>query len=449
MPEINLKRNILLSGSSRIVVMLVSFLTGWISTRFLGVEFKGQYSYLITISSFTWLVLDLGLHKTFPYLLRRDMQKRNILFTWSVMQFVFEFILLASAGLLFMDFFSAMLKFRFAVPTMLLLTGAITLTKLSQQMQMYYLGLDKVKLNSIYQITSSLAMLLMVGFGYLAMRGSQRLLYVLASYDLAMLISVLCFTHRQLLTRFWKGFSLKFIFSSYGYGWRVFLSSLFISLLIRFDVVLIRHYLGFAELGIYSVAAGIVDMLQMASNLVGSLLLVKLSDMKDDIQRWELMKKLFIVFLLLLGTANLGFVLLGKPLLGLMYGKSFIPVYPVYLWLIPASFGLSFGSMFNTYLWSKGFPLICVLLPLIALLVNIGLNLFLIPALGIRGASLSTSIAYVLWFVMILLYEQKISGNTMLRHLMPRTKDFSAVLRSLWTTVVELSSRLGLSQKRS
>ncbi|HPN40378.1 MAG TPA: oligosaccharide flippase family protein [Candidatus Cloacimonadota bacterium] len=438
MPGIDLKKNILISASYKVLTMALSFLTGWISTRFLGVELKGQYSYLITISSFAWLVLDLGIHKTYPYLIRKEAEQRLQLFTWSLLQFLIEFTLIAAVGLAFMPFFSQALKFNFTAPIVVLVAGAISLTKLQLHMQMYYLGRDLVKTNSHYQTLNSFVMLIMVAGGYLAFRNSDRLLYVLISYNLAMACAVGAYVHSELFSRFWKGFRPRYILRAYSMGWRVFLSSLFITLLIRFDVVLIRRFLSFEDLGVYAVAANIVDMLQMAANLVGSLLLVKMSDISDDLQRWDLLKKVFLGFFLLLGAANLGFVIVGKPLLTLMYGRDFTPVYNVYLWLIPASFGLSFGSLFNTYLWSKGFPLISVVLPLIALLLNIGLNWILIPAMGIKGAALATSIAYLAWFLAILIYEHFHSGKRIIGYLWPRGKDYV----ELWTVLRKEARKL-------
>ncbi len=427
MAQINLKRNILISASFRVLIMGLSFLTGWISTRFLGVELKGRYSYLITIMSFTWIALDLGIHKTYPYLIRKEPSRQNQLFTWSLLQFGAELLLLSTLGMIFMPSISRLLKYPFQPITVLLMASAISLTKLSQHMQMNYYGQDRVGRCSLYQSLNSFTMLLLVALGWLLFRSVDRLHFVLGAYVLAMLVAVLCFVLPQLFTRFWKGFDLRFILRSYSLGWKVFLSGLFITLLIRFDVVLIRHFRGFADLGVYAVAANVVDMLQLAANLVGSLLLVKLSDITDDVQRWQLLKKVFLFFFLLLGAANLGFVLVGKPLLTLMYGRDFTGVYNVYLWLIPASFGLSFGSLFNTYLWSKGFPIISVVLPLIALLLNIGLNFIFIPAMGIRGAALATSIAYVGWFVSILIYEHFSSGKRIIRHLVPCGSDFAEI----------------------
>lgn len=434
MSSINLSKNIFISASSRIAVMALAFFTSLISTRFLGVELKGQYSYLITISSFAWLLLDLGISKTYPYLIRKEPQRKDILFTWSLLQAVLEFSFLCGVGLTLTPLFTRWLRFGFTMPIVLLTAGAIAFTKLALALQMYFVSQDKVKQNSAIQILQGFSMLMLLICGYLFFHQSDRLIYVLISYNVTQLISIACYAGPQLFTRFWRGFELRFVIRSYSLGWKVFLSSIFITLLIRFDVILIRRFLGFEHLGIYAVAANIVDMLQMASNLVGTLLLVKLSDVELDEEKWVILKRVLIVFFFLLGAANLGFVLVGRPLVILMYGVPFAPVYNVYLWLIPASFGLSFGSLFNTYLWSKGFPLATVLLPFAALTTNIGLNIWLIPMMGITGAALATSVSYMMFFVSILLYEHNQSGKRILRYLRPTLTDF----RELWRGSAEM-----------
>ncbi|HPA24597.1 MAG TPA: polysaccharide biosynthesis C-terminal domain-containing protein, partial [Candidatus Cloacimonas sp.] len=131
--------------------------------------------------------------------------------------------------------------------------------------------------------------------------------------------------------------------------------------------------------------------------------------------------------------------LLGKFIMQIMFGAQFVPVYFVYFWLMPAAYGLSFGSLFNNYLNSKGFPVISIILPAIALLVNIGLDIWLIPIMGINGAALSTSFSYFLWFILIVLFEQKDSRGRMFKYLIPTRRDIidlreetMADMKSLW-----------------
>jgi len=58
MAGINLKKNILMGGSFRAIIMIFSFFCSLITARYLGVELKGEYSYLVTVGGFLWMILD-------------------------------------------------------------------------------------------------------------------------------------------------------------------------------------------------------------------------------------------------------------------------------------------------------------------------------------------------------------------------------------------------------
>ncbi|MDD4309730.1 MAG: polysaccharide biosynthesis C-terminal domain-containing protein [Candidatus Cloacimonetes bacterium] len=442
MPPINLKKNILLSGGFRIVVLLLSFVFSWISARYLGVELKGKFSYFITLGGFIWIVLDLGLYRSFPFLVRKFPEKVSSMFAWIVLCFASETIILGLLGFSLLDYWSRISGFYFSSIYMLCFIGFITLTKAFMQLQSLFMGLDKIMDHSIAHFLNTIVGLTLLIVGYLFFRDSDRLLFLLV-LTVVSIISSFCFLLFRHNWGFWiRDIDFKFIFKAYGFGIRVFLSSLFILLLLKADILIVRRMLGFSDVGIYSIAAHIVDLLQVASNMVGGLLLVKLSDTEDMISKWHLMKKMLMVFFVLLSLSNIGFIIVGKFILAYMFGKQFVPVYYTYLWLIPASYGLSFGSLFNNYLNSKGFPVISIVLPALALIVNIGLNLLLIPVLGIYGSALATSIAYSLWFIFIIAYEQKSTKGVMLHHLKPSVADWKELYQMGIAILAQAKQRL-------
>jgi len=413
----------MLSGSFRLVIMFVSFFVSWISARYLGVELKGQYSYLLTISGFVWMVIDLGVYRSYPYFVRKYPLRLQQLFSWSAFQFLLETTVFTILGLLMIQPLSELIGFSFSPAYMIILVLSITFSKFNMQLQALYLGMDKIFDHSMSQFGSALLFLLMLLVGFLVFNWPDRLVWVLSIMLATNLFSIVYYLNR---TRWDACFILpdkEFLKLIYTYGFRVFLSSLFILLLIRFDIILIRRMLSFNEVGIYSVAANIIEVLQVASNVVGGLLLVKLTDSDSLEQKWHIMRRMLLAFLIVLGAANLTFVLVGRFILSAFYGIAFVPVYSVYLWLIPASFCLSFGSLFNNYLNSKGFPIISIILPAIALLANIIMNLLLIPIWGIVGAAIATSVAYAWWFLSIIIYEHRNSGGKMLGHLVFKKAD--------------------------
>jgi len=424
MAGINLKKNILMGGSFRAIIMVFSFFSSLITARYLGVEFKGEYNYLITLGSFLWTLLDLGIYRSYPYLIRKFPNKINNLFKWATLTFIIEIVVLSSTGLLLINFWSKVLSYNFKPIYMLLFIGYMTFSKYFMQLESIFMGMDRIVDQSIGDLLYGGLTFLLFLIGFIFLHNVDRLAVILVGMVIAMGIGIAYFIKQYNKVDFAKNLDLKFIYSAYSFGIRVFLSSIIIMLLIRVDIILIKKMLGFREVGIYSIAAHIVDMLQVASNLVGGYLFVKLSDTEDDFTKWQLMKKIMMLFGAFLTVANLAFVLLGKFLLRILYGIDFVPAYGVYLWLVPASYGLSFGSFFNNYLNSKGFPPITILIPAISLGLNIGLNLLMIPRWGLIGAAIASGIAYLLWFFLIIIYEQRRTKGAMLPVLIPSKQDW-------------------------
>ncbi len=106
------------------------------------------------------------------------------------------------------------------------------------------------------------------------------------------------------------------------------------------------------------------------------------------------MRRIALIFFILMIILTIVFFTIGKQVITLVYDIDFIRSYDVFIALLPAVFFLSFGSIINTFFWSKGFPIMTIILPIIALAINIGLNIILIPLIGIIGAAIATSISY-------------------------------------------------------
>lgn len=447
MSQINLKKNIITSGSFRIVILILSFLISWISARYLGVTLKGEYSYLITLCGFMWTILDLGVYRSYPYIVRKRPDEVQTLFGWTIITMFFEIVVMTSIGVAFLDFWNKLIGYQLSPVKIIFLVMFVSLNKAFMQLQAIYMGMNRVLENSISHFLISVVFFILLLIGYFALIDVDRIDILLLFNLIGLACSVLYLAFRNRWGNWYKELNIKTIKLFYSYGFRVFLSSLFIMLLIRADIVLIKHFLDFSEVGIYSLAAHIVDFIQIASNLVGGLLFVKLSDIEDDISKWLLLKKTLLIFFFFITLANLGFGLIGKPVMQIMFGADFVPVYYVYFWLMPAAYGLSFGSLFNNYLNSKGFPIISIILPAIALVLNITLNMLLIPTMGINGAALATSISYFLWFLLIVYFEQRDSKGKMLHYLMPTWKDVTDLYRE---TVIEIKEMMNnISHKKA
>ncbi len=168
-------------------------------------------------------------------------------------------------------------------------------------------------------------------------------------------------------------------------------------LLFKSDVFLVSHYLGPASVGVYGVATNFTDMMQRVPNVAAVVLFSKVVRGEDSgrltlqVARWVLWFSL---------ACALTLVGLGRLLLAVAF-PDYPDAYAPLVWLLPGMVFSGCGSVFNSRLIGQGYPPVTVWAPATALGVNVGLNLWLIPSLGVIGAALSTSVAYTLWGLLV------------------------------------------------
>jgi O-antigen/teichoic acid export membrane protein len=90
-----------------------------------------------------------------------------------------------------------------------------------------------------------------------------------------------------------------------------------------------------------------------------------------------------------------------------VFGAAFAPAVPAVLWLLPGVFFLGIETVAAQHLSSIGFPRLQIVAWLGVLALNIGLNVRVIPAYGIVGASAVSSLTYLLACALILLLVWK------------------------------------------
>jgi O-antigen/teichoic acid export membrane protein len=177
-------------------------------------------------------------------------------------------------------------------------------------------------------------------------------------------------------------------------GGRGALSVTLVFLLFRSDLYLVKHFLDASHVGVYRVAGIFAEMMQRLPNVAGAVLLPKVIQGQEGESSLSLRVARNILLFSLL--CALGLAAAGPLLIGLFFPK-YPGAYAPLLWMLPGLVVAGFGSVFNTRLAGQGYPPIALWAPALALALNVALNLLLIPALGLVGAALSTSLAYGLW----------------------------------------------------
>ncbi len=405
MNEINLKRNIAYSTGSQVITMAASFVVNWFLARYLGPELRGQYVYLITLNAVVWMLLDLGISKSLMFCLQHDKADPNKIYSYTLVFYAFSLLLSMGVFYLFGDLILGQQGYRYPRSVLMALAVYIVSFQLFTRQKFIFMGINKIRDYAILNLLPTLAFMvvLLPAFWFFPESKKMQNSYLL---NVAVITSVVLIYHFRMA----KQLSFRFIwdkvliFRAYSLGFKAFLSEYMIILMTRSDIIILKNLGSFAQLGIYTLAINFLDMINIMSGMIGVVLLNKFSALKDDSTSLVILRKIFIIMLLFDLVCITGMAVIGLPVIKLLYGAQYQDSWRAFMFLIPAILGLTMGGLFNTFLWSKGFPIFTIIAPAMVTGIKVILAYVLIPSFGIFGAAISSSLAYPLWLALLMIW---------------------------------------------
>ncbi len=174
-------------------------------------------------------------------------------------------------------------------------------------------------------------------------------------------------------------------------------ASLTMSLYITADKLLIKHFLGLDELGVYSAASKLYEGLLFFPIVVGTSLLPALVKLKQTSFK-SYHRNLTRIFSLIIWThipIALVSLFYSQEIILLTFGNAYIHASTSMAILMWASIFIGVGTINYTYFSVEKMENKLILRTLTALLVNLSLDIILIPLYGIEGAAIATLVSVV------------------------------------------------------
>jgi O-antigen/teichoic acid export membrane protein len=173
------------------------------------------------------------------------------------------------------------------------------------------------------------------------------------------------------------------------------------SLSYRFDVLLVQRIEGTTEVGYYSITGALVDLLWYLPVAVGFVLFPRTAARRDGdaaaevatLMRWTMLGTAF---------AALGLLVLIEPVISVLFGDEYLPAVDATRLILPGALANTWFLVLGSYLMARGRLARVAYVTGAGVVVNIGLNLLLIPRLGIEGAALASTVSYTLTGVVVL-----------------------------------------------
>ena len=138
--------------------------------------------------------------------------------------------------------------------------------------------------------------------------------------------------------------------------------------------------------------------------VIGTVLFPRLSAAASLEDKWRLTRRVLALLAPAVPVALVVVLVGARPFIRLAYGAAFEPSFPAVAWLLPGIGCLAVNMVLMNLFASTGMPAVVVYSPLLALLLNVGANLVVIPRLGFVGASITSSASYLLMLLISLAY---------------------------------------------
>ena len=164
-------------------------------------------------------------------------------------------------------------------------------------------------------------------------------------------------------------------------------------MILRSDYLFIGALLGSTALGHYAMASAAAELLLIVPEAVTTPLMKRLLQQEEGIDKVTPLA-LRLTATVMLG-ACLSMAVVGEWLIVTLFGEAYQPAYPALLALLPGLLGLCYMSILRLDLLGKNRPGTISLLMGLSALLNLALNVLLIPTYGIVGAAAASSIAYL------------------------------------------------------
>ena len=392
-------RHVVETYSTRVVLLVIALVITVLVSRFLGPVGRGLFAVATVVGAMGVQFGNLGMQAANTYHVARD---RNMLGALTGNALVVSFGLGGLGALL-----AGLVFWRY--PNLAPVQGTLLVLALIWiplglaylLLQNLLLGIEEIRSYNQIELVGKVITLVLLGCVIWSRRLSAENMFAATLVGLAVGVAWVWLRLRKFLRT-----DMRVCFTTFketiGIGVKAYVIAFFGFLLLRIDLLMVNYILGAKQAGYYSISETMAENVLLLPIVTATVLFPKLSGMPNIQMRLQLAKK--AVF----ATAGLSLPviviasLLVRPMLRLVFGEAFIPAASPFVWLMPGSFFLGIEMVLVQFLNSLGFPKSILGAWLVVVALKIGINFWAIPAFGIVGAAIASTICYFVIFVLIM-----------------------------------------------
>ncbi len=398
-------KNVASTFTVQVLVLILNIIQAAVIARWLGPEGKGVVALALLIPGMLGLFLNGGLGVANVYF-AGSKQIDPCTLTVNSIALVIPATALGILAMVILVFTGWLEKLVPGVPLWLVILGMVSLplSLLIGFLNGLLQGLQRIVMLNILNIIQSMLNLVLTSILLIGLRfgAAGALLAFLGSTLINLvLLSVVLRREGCVFRPRWDRTVMQ---QTLSFGMKGYIGNILQFFNYRLDMILVNYFLNPASVGIYTVSARFAELLWNLPNAVGFVIFPKAAATKPETLN-QFTPRIFATVLVITMLGAVGLAILGRPLITLVYSAAFLDAYIPMLALLPGIVLLGAAKVLTNEIAGRGYPHYNSITSGIALVLTIVLDLGLIPRYGVLGASIASSIAYsVIWVISIFFY---------------------------------------------
>lgn len=362
----------------KMINIITGIVTVSIINRYLGTSLKGEYEYITNIVNILSVILGLGLYASYPFMKRKKMEKQIETY---LDVFIFQ-------GIIYI--IVAMVVFFITKNKLILLSSALIITQILNT-QLQNIGIvEFIRYRQILQIVSYFIDMILTILVYIFLPPNMPILLGI------LLIKNIIYIVAYLIKCKYRpnpfNIDKKFTYFLIRFGFIAMLTTLLMEFNYRIDVVILKQFVPYSEIGLYSVGSKLAQYIWLIPDAFKEVIFSKTAK-KDSIEEVKVVLRINIFITLILIFIIMIF---GKIIINILYGAEYLDSYSVTLVMFLGIPSMVLYKIISPLYTANGKQNKCFNILFLSIVANIILNYIYIPNYGKMGAAISSVVSYTI-----------------------------------------------------
>lgn len=398
---------------TRVLCIGLGFLYNILFARYFGATLKGESAVIINYASILDTFLSLGIYHAYPFYRKQrdDIYQEYLNNTISLYLFYqVGFFLLAM-----------ILPISWQLKTVFLLFPILSGTRFVN----YAILVENPKRRNNAYLLQCISEVVLVVAAYIIWKPSIILLliFIVVKELITFILSLLSASFS------FKRFKLTFscIKTYIKYGYVSMIAGLLVTLNYRVDILMLEGRVLLADIGVYSVGVNLAEKIWLLPDIIKNIMISHLSKGKgdDEVAKVLRVSTFFTLVAIIIVAA------FGKPIINILFGLEYEGAYLLTLILLCGILGMMYQRLIYSYNIVNGDRMVNVAYLLIACIMNVILNYFMIPYWGVTAAALSSVVSYNLCGLLFVRFFHKRSYISYKQILFVQKEDLDFIIKKI------------------